>query len=64
MAALKTPITMISQNRLENLDRKRAENDYKVNLKAEKEMKNLHAKFDVLTMHQQDMLDLLEQKQP
>ena len=36
------------QNRKEEKDRKRAENDYLVNLKAEVEIRNLHQKIDLL----------------
>jgi uncharacterized membrane protein len=64
VAALQAPVIMMSQNRLENLDRKRAENDYRINLKAEKEIKDLHKKFDQLLSQHKEMLDLLKQKQP
>ena len=43
---------MMSQNRQELRDRRRAENDYKVNLKAELEIRHLHEKIDYL-LHQQ-----------
>jgi Predicted membrane protein len=39
---------MMSQNRSEARDRLRAENDYKVNLKAELEIRHLHEKLDHL----------------
>ena len=39
LAALQAPIIMMSQNRQEQKDRKRAENDYKTNLKAELEIR-------------------------
>jgi len=39
---------MMSQNRKEEKDRKRAENDYLVNLKAEIEVRGLHQKIDLL----------------
>src|SRR5690606_6189024 len=48
LAALHAPIIMMSQNRQEEKDRKRAENDYLVNLKAELEIRSLHKKIDVL----------------
>ena len=35
MAAIQAPLIMMSQNRQEEKDRRRAENDYKVNLKTE-----------------------------
>ncbi len=48
IAALQAPIIMMSQNRLEVRDRQRAENDYKINLKAELEIRHLHEKMDYL----------------
>ena len=35
VAAIQAPLIMMSQNRQEEKDRRRAENDYKVNLKTE-----------------------------
>ena len=35
IAAIQAPLIMMSQNRQEAKDRKRAENDYRVNLKSE-----------------------------
>ncbi len=51
VAALQAPIIMMSQNRQEARDRTHAENDYKVNLKAELEIRHLHEKMDYL-LHQ------------
>src|SRR5216110_3141423 len=48
LAAIQAPIIMMSQNRSEARDRLRAENDYKVNLKAELEIRHLHEKIDHL----------------
>ena len=48
VAALQAPIILMSQNRKEAIDRKRAENDYKINLKAELEVRLLHEKMDHL----------------
>src|SRR5882724_673080 len=45
LAAIQAPIIMMSQNRSEARDRLRAENDYKVNLKAELEIRHLHEKI-------------------
>ena len=56
VAALQAPIIMMSQNRKEEKDRKRAENDYLVNLKAEIEIRNLHQKIDLLMMEQMKIL--------
>ncbi len=52
LAAMQAPIIMMSQNRQETRDRRRAESDYKVNLKAELEIRHLHEKIDYL-LHQQ-----------
>ncbi len=41
LAALQAPIIMMSQNRKEEKDRKRNENDYLINLKAELELRSL-----------------------
>ncbi len=46
IAALQAPVIMMSQRRQEDRDRSRAENDYKVNLKAELEIRHLHEKID------------------
>lgn len=48
IAALQAPVIMMSQNRQEEIDRKRAENDYLINLKAELEVRHLHQKVDLL----------------
>ena len=43
---------MMSQNRQEEKDRKRAENDYLINLKAELEVKALNQKIELLIQEQ------------
>ncbi len=48
VAALQAPIIMMSQNRHAEKDRRRAEMDYKTNLKAEMEIQELHSKVDLL----------------
>ena len=52
LAAIQAPIIMMSQNRQEDRDRLRAENDYKVNLKAEIEIRALSEKMDQLLHNQ------------
>jgi len=52
LAAIQAPIIMMSQNRQEVKDRIRSENDYKVNLKAEIEIRTLHEKVDHLLLDQ------------
>ena len=52
LAAIQAPIIMMSQNRQEMKDRIRSENDYKINLKAEIEIRTLHEKVDHLLLDQ------------
>ena len=52
IAALQAPIIMMSQNRQEEKDRKRSENDYLINLKAELEIRSLNQKIDLLLEEQ------------
>ena len=52
LAAVQAPIILMSQNRQEARDRMRAENDYKVNLKAEIEVRAVGEKLDQLIHHQ------------
>ena len=61
LAAVQAP--MMSQNRAEARDRLRAENDYKVNLKAELEIRHLHEKLDHLLRRQYNRLCEIQQIQ-
>jgi len=63
LAAIQAPVIMMSQNRLESKDRLRAEHDYRVNLKAELEIRHLHEKMDHLLRHQWDRLVEIQQIQ-
>lgn len=56
LAAIQAPIIMMSQNRQEQKDRQRGEHDYKINLKAELEIKLLSEKIDHLLVHQNKKL--------
>ncbi len=56
IAAIQAPIIMMSQNRQEKKDRIRAEQDYKVNLKAELEIQLLNEKIDHLLIQQNKKL--------
>ena len=47
-AAYTAPAIMMSQNRLSEQDRRHAESDYEVNIKAELEIELLHQKVDLL----------------
>jgi uncharacterized membrane protein len=48
LAAIQAPVIMMSQRRQESKDRLRSENDYRVNLKAELEIRLVHEKIDHL----------------
>src|ERR1700761_7607151 len=55
-AAYAAPFIMMSQNRQQDIDRKAAEEDYKINIKAELEIELLHQKLDQL--REQEVLEL------
>ena len=63
LAAIQAPIIMMSQNRQEAKDRERGEHDYKINLKAELEIRMLHEKIDHLLLEQNKKLLELQQTQ-
>ncbi len=63
IAAVQAPVIMMSQNRQSDRDRLRAENDYKVNLKAEIEVRSLGEKLDQLIHHQWTRLIEIQQIQ-
>lgn len=63
LAALQAPVIMMSQNRQESKDRLRGIHDYKVNLKAELEIRHLHEKMDYLLLHQWQRLLEIQQIQ-
>lgn len=56
IAALQAPVIMMSQKRQEAKDRLRSENDYRVNLKAELEIRHLHEKIDHMLTRQWERL--------
>lgn len=56
LAAVQAPVIMMSQNRKEAKDRLRAQHDYRVNLKAELEIRELHDKMDHLLYRQMQRL--------
>jgi uncharacterized membrane protein len=59
LAAIQAPVILMSQNRQEARDRLRGEYDYRVNLKAELEIRLLHTKIDqLLTLHWQRLLEI------
>ncbi len=59
LASVQAPIIMMSQNRQEQKDRARAKNDFKVNLKAEIIIEDIHQKMDMLVEKQQEMAEKL-----
>lgn len=72
LAALQAPIILMSQNRQEDKDRKRAQDDYLINLKSELKSRGVDQKMDLLInemfselieiqIKQIDKLDDLEQ---
>jgi uncharacterized membrane protein len=63
IAAIQAPVIMMTQNRQEAKDRLRGEHDYRVNLKAELEIRHLHAKLDELLTHQWQRLLEIQQIQ-
>ena len=63
LAAVQAPLIMMSQRRQEAKDRLRAENDYRVNLKAELEIRHLHEKVDHLLLRQWERLAAIQKVQ-
>lgn len=59
LAALQAPIIMMSQNRQEEKDRRRARSDFMINLKAEMEIRTLHEKLDAFQKSHKELLDKL-----
>jgi len=59
LAAIQAPVIMMSQNRQEEKDRLRAKNDYKVNLKSEIIVEDIHNKLDSIIEMQQDIVERL-----
>jgi uncharacterized membrane protein len=57
-AAYAAPFIMMSQNRQQDIDRKAAEHDYQINIKAELEIELLHQKIDEL--REKEVLSLSE----
>ena len=52
VAAIQAPLIMMSQNRQEEKDRRRAENDYRVNLKTEIMIEDLYDKVNAILARQ------------
>ena len=63
IAALQAPVIMMSQNRKEEKDRKRSENDYLINLKAEIEIRTLNQKMNLIIEEELDNLFKIQKLQ-
>jgi len=63
LAAMQAPVILMSQNRQAARDRMQAEHDYRINLKAELEIRHLHEKIDHLLMNQWQRLMEIQQIQ-
>ena len=61
VAAIQAPLIMMSQNRQEEKDRRRAENDYKVNLKTEIMIEDLYDKINAVLNRQSALEKLLKE---
>ena len=62
IAAIQAPLIMMSQNRQEAKDRKRAENDYRVNLKSEFLIDELYKKLEQVSETQKELVKLIEEQ--
>ena len=62
VAAIQAPLIMMSQNRQEEKDRRRAENDYKVNLKTESMIEDLYDKVNLILAKQAALEKQLQEK--
>ena len=60
IAAVQAPLIMMSQNRQEAKDRRRAENDYKINLKSELMIDDIEKKLDLILENQKKLAHRLE----
>ena len=60
ISALQAPIIMMSQNRASKKDSLRNQNDYKIDLKSELLLEDLHHKVEVLIANQNRLLNILD----
>lgn len=63
VAAIQAPLIMMSQNRQEEKDRRRAENDYKVNLKTEIMIEDIHDKLNRILSRQEMLVKCIRELQ-
>lgn len=63
VAAIQAPLIMMSQNRQEEKNRRRAENDYKVNLKTEIMIEDLYDKVNAILAKQSALENKLQEQE-
>lgn len=63
VATIQAPLIMMSQNRQEEKDRRRAENDYKVNLKTEIMIEDLYDKVNAILAKQSALEKKLQEQE-
>lgn len=61
LASIQAPVIMMSQNRQEQKDRLRSVNDYKINLKSEIIIEDIHMKLDSILTNQQAIIDRMNE---
>lgn len=63
LAAIQAPIIMMSQNRQSKKDSLRSRNDYKVDLKSELILEELHDQMDSILLNQKKIMKYIEETQ-
>ena len=63
LVALQASIILISQRRIRNVERQRAENDYRINLKAELEIRDLNERVDQMILQNWELLKEIRRNQ-
>ncbi len=61
LSAVQAPLIMMSQNRQEEKDRRRSEGDYKINLKSEIIIEDMHYKLDSIIACQAEILEYISE---
>lgn len=62
IAAIQAPIIMMSQNRQAEKDSLRNQNDYRIDLKSELILENLHDQIELLQKNQKKIMKMLEEQ--
>lgn len=63
VVALQASIILISQRRIRTVERQRAENDYRINLKAELEIRDLNDRIDQMILQNWELLNEIRRTQ-